>query len=92
MAGLLVDAKRRCDRAREQGRTRLPGDTAQQIRGRYNALLVEFFATHSPPRDGWRKGSYDRDAANLATALQDHAHEVLRFTTDLAVPFNNQPG
>ncbi len=92
MAGLLVDAKRRCDRAREQGRARLPGDTAQQIRGRYNALLVEFFATHSPPQGGWRKGSYDRDAANLATALQEHAHEVLRFTTDMAVPFDNNQG
>jgi len=89
MTGLLVDAKRRCDRAREQGRTRLPRGQAQQIRGRYNALLVEFFATHSAPIGGWRKGSYDRDAANLAAALRDHAHEVLRFTTDLAVPFDN---
>ncbi len=92
MAGLLVDAKRRCDRAREQGRDQLPRGQRQLVRARYDALVADFFAAHPPPPAGWRRGSYERDAHNLAVALRDHRHEVLRFVADLAVPFDNNQG
>lgn len=90
MAGLLVDAKRRCDRAREQGRAQLP--RGQFVRAHYDALVADFFTGHPSPAEGWPKGSYGRDAHNLAVALRDHRHEVLRFVADLAVPFDNNQG
>lgn len=62
------------------------------MRAGYDALVAEFFTAHPQPPDGWRKGSYDRDAHNLAVALHDHRHEVLRFVADLAVPFDNNQG
>ncbi len=92
MAGVLIDAKRRCDRAREQGRVLLPRGQQRLVRGRYDALLADFFDAHPKPARGWPKGSYDRDAHNLAVALRDHRHEVLRFVADLAVPFDNNQG
>ena len=92
MAGLLVDAKRRCDRAREQGRAQLPRGQRQFVRAHYDALVADFFTGHPSPAEGWPKGSYGRDAHNLAVALRDHRHEVLRFVADLAVPFDNNQG
>ncbi len=46
MAALLVDAKRRCDRAREQGRSQLPRGQRQLVRDRYDTILADYF---SPP-------------------------------------------
>jgi len=92
LACLLLDAKRRCERALGQGRAQLPAGQRRLVRSRYDALLDEFFAAHPAPAAGWPKGSYDRDAANLASALRDHRDEVLRFVADLAVPFDNNQG
>lgn len=92
MAALLVDAKRRCDRAREQGRSQLPRGQRQLVRDRYDAILADYFAANAAPSGGWPKGSYARDAANLAIALRDRRPDVLRFVADLAVPFDNNQG
>ena len=89
MAALLVDAKRRCDRAREQGRTELPRGQRQVVGERYDAILADYFDANTAPPRGWPKGSYARDAANLAIALRDRRPDVLRFVADLAVPFDN---
>jgi hypothetical protein len=89
MAALLVDAKRRCDRAREQGRSELPRGQRQLVRDRYDAILADYFAANAAPPGGWPKGSYARDAANLAIALRERRPDVLRFVADLAVPFDN---
>ena len=89
MVELLIDAKRRCDFSRYHARTRLARKQQQWLRARYDELLAEFFTTHPTPAGGWPKGSYDRDAHNLAVALRDHRHEILHFTRDLAVPFDN---
>lgn len=49
MAALLVDAKRRCDRAREQDRTELPRGQRRHVRDRYDAILADY---SSLPRHG----------------------------------------
>ena len=89
MVELLIDAKRRCDFSRYHARPRLARGQQQWVRARYDTLVAAFFAAYPTPADGWPKGSYDRDAHNLAVALRDHRDEVLRFTRDLNVPFDN---
>jgi transposase len=89
MIELLIDAKRRCDFSRFHDRPRLARRQQQWLRARYDELLTEFFTAHPTPADRWPKGSYDRDAHNLAVALRDHRHEILRFIGDLNVPFDN---
>ena len=89
MTALLVDAKHQCDRARHDDHPSLARGDRAKITRRYNMLIAGFFDAHPLPPGGWRKGSYDRDAHNLAVALRDRRHEILRFVTNLTVPFDN---
>lgn len=60
MVALLVDTKRRCDRAREQGWTELPSGQRRHVRDRYAANLADYYAANTAPAGGWPKGSYAR--------------------------------
>ena len=46
-------------------------------------------AVNPGPPSGRKANSLERDSYNLAVALRDHKDEVLRFTDDLRVPFDN---
>lgn len=89
MAGLLVDAKRRCDAARTAGAAELPERARVRLRANYDAIVsVALAANPDPPRDRRRTRS-EKIGYNLAVALRDHRDEVLRFSDDLTVPFDN---
>jgi transposase len=91
MAELLVEAKRKCDAARAAARGRLAAAERAAIRARYDAIVADALAVNPEPNRR-KRTKIERVGYNLAVALRDHAEEVLRFTADLAVPFDNNQG
>jgi len=70
--------------ARAAGRTRIPTKTARRLRKEWkHAVLVGLAAN---PRAEGRKQSKTR---NLLERCRDREVEILRFATDLTVPFTN---
>jgi transposase len=89
MAELLVDAKRRTDAARAAGRVEIPAHRRARIRANYDAIIAVALAANPEPPDNRKRTRTEKIGYNLAVALRDHKHEVLRFTEDLAVSFDN---
>jgi transposase len=90
MRELLLQIKAAAAQTRAGGATHLEPAQVQAFRARYDALLREGRAAHppSPPtgRSGRRKQS---PAYNLVLRLEKHAHQVLAFLYDIAIPFDN---
>ena len=66
----------------------------QQIFARYHAILDEGSAINpEAKREGARRGCIKpTPTINLLRRMREHADDVLRFVTDLRVPFTNNPG
>lgn len=93
MRDLLYDANRRTGAARAADQTRLTRHTRAAIQTRYRDIVAAAFAANSDPTDRAgqprKRDALERASHNLAIAFRDHETEILRFTTDLAVPFTN---
>ncbi len=76
------------DSARADGADQLDAATLHSIRVRYGQLVARGWAANPVPDFGKRSG-VNKTAANLLTRLDGHRADVLRFTVDFAVPFNN---
>jgi transposase len=86
MIDVLVTAKRHVDDARAAGAERLHPDVDAAIRARYDGHLAQGHAANpSPPG----RGAARSKAANLLARLDRHRDDVLRFTIDFRVPFDN---
>jgi len=99
MAALLIEAKWAVGRAVAAGADQLDPRRLDHYRARYQAIIDEGWRANPPPAavrtsaartSGDRAGRRRRSkAANLLARLDDHREEVLRFATDLGVPFDN---
>ncbi len=69
----------------------LPAGDVERLQDRYGTILREAEAAnpHRPRRPGTRGRVKQSPAYNLITRLRQHRDEVLRFITDLRVPFDN---
>jgi len=88
---LLCEANAAAQAARAAGFAALPGPMVEDFFARYDALLAEA-ARYHPRRTGppGRRGRVKQSPAyNLGVRLREHRHAVLRFLTDLRVPFDN---
>ena len=88
LADLLREAKRSVETARAAGHRHLDAATLHSIRVRYGQLVAKGFSANPAPETGKRSG-YEKKAFNLLTRLDRHRSDVLRFTVDFAVPFDN---
>lgn len=91
LIALLCEANEATCMARAAGLAALPGPMVEDFFTRYDALLAEGARCH-PRRTGppGRRGRVKQTPAyNLIGRLRDHRQEVLRFVTDLRVPFGN---
>ncbi len=88
LADLLKEAKHATETARANGADHLDAATLHSIRVRYGQLVAKGFATNPAPEIGKRRG-YEKKAYNLLVRLDTQRADVLRFTTDFAVPFDN---
>ena len=91
LIALLCEANAATHHARAAGFAALPGPMIDDFFMRYDALLAEGARCHprraGPPAS--RRRVKQTPAHNLVTRLQAHRDAVLRFVTDLHVPFDN---
>lgn len=87
LAETLRCAKRWTDDARAEGAHALPAEQLAAVRARYAGHVQQGLAAHPPPPLG-RKKKRPKVAA-LADRLDRCRDDVLRFATDLSVPFDN---
>lgn len=94
MIALLLAARDHCEAARADERTALSARRVRRIFTDYDAILVTAQAHHRPAtRHTKRRGRVKQTPAfNLIRRMREHATEVLRFVTDLRVPFTNNLG
>jgi transposase len=85
MADALLEAHRIAATARSQGRDRLTDDELRTIGRLYTGALARA-RTDNPDRDTSVLAGHAR---TLAARFTTHRAVILRFTTDLAVPFTN---
>jgi hypothetical protein len=88
LARLLVEAKHTVEAARATGADHLDAATLHSIRVRYGQLVAKGLAANPEPEVGKRSG-YEKKAFNLLVRLDGQRADVLRFTTDFDVPFDN---
>lgn len=85
MADTLVEAHRLACAARAEGREALTTDKLDTINRLYTGALARA-RTDNPATD---TSVLAEHARTLATRFETHREMILRFTTDLAVPFTN---
>jgi len=91
MIALLCEANTVVCEARVQGLTALPTSEVERLHAGYDAILAEAEARNPrcPRKPGTRGRVKQSPAYNLIARLRKHRNEVLRFITDLRVPFDN---
>lgn len=90
----LCYAREKCEVARRDGQAVLPCRLRQHIERRYAAILAHAQVCHpAQARTAPRRGRIKQSVAhNLIRRLTEHAPAVLRFVSDLTVPFTNNLG
>jgi transposase len=91
MIGLLIHARDRCEAARQDGRAALSERYIRRIFKDYAAILDAAQARNPRvERQTKRRGRVKQSPAfNLCRRMREHADAVLRFVTNLQVPFTN---
>ena len=90
LRSVLYEAKTTCDQARARGDTALTDTDLAAITTAYRAALGAALEATDPcvHRNANDKGIH-RSAQNLAAAFFEHQTEILAFTRNLEVPFDN---
>ena len=93
MIDVLIAARDTCAAA-PSGATALTPAQTKHVFARYHVVLAQGRANNpEAKREGTRRGRVKQTPAiNLLRRMHDHAAEVLRFVTDLRVPFTNNLG
>jgi len=91
MIALLCQANALVGEAQAQDFKALPTGNVERLRTRYDTILTEAEASNPPRphRPGTRGRVKQSPACNLIRRLREHRNEVLRFLTDLCIPFDN---
>lgn len=84
MAGVLLDANRAATDAREKGTDALDAPTLAGIRNRYLGALA-----HGTDENRGHSSELATKARTLITRFGRYEDMILRFATDLSVPFTN---
>ena len=94
MMGLLKRANQRCEAARQDDKGALSAWQIRRIRKDYERILTQAQARNPrATRHHKHRGRVKQTLAfNLISRLREHADAVLRFVTDLRVPFTNNLG
>ena len=88
LADLLVEAKHATERARAAAKDHLDATVLHSIRVRYGRLVAKGFAANPAPEVGKRSG-YEKKAFSLLVRLDGQRADLLRFTCDFNLPFDN---
>ena len=90
MAGLLSDTWHHVLEVKVNGQHHLDDQELVNIRANYRAIIDAGHEANPPPVPTGRRGRPKRSKAhNLLDRLDVHMNDVLRFTTDFSLPFDN---
>jgi transposase len=91
LIALLCEANDATIAARAAGLEALPAQVVEDLFTRYDSILADgaFFHPQRLPPPGSRRRVKQTPAYNLVARLRTHRDEVMRFVTDLRVPFDN---
>jgi|GEM_PF-2272615 len=91
MIALLCQTNALVGEDQDQDLETLPARNVEHLRIRYDTILTEAAAGNPPrPRRPGTRGRVKQSPAyNLIRRLREHRSEVLRFLTELRVPFDN---
>jgi transposase len=84
MADTLLNAKDAAEQARAEGLGALPARTLARIRNRYLGALA-----HGRTHNTGRRGPLAEEAGKLIRRFERYEDMILRFATNLVVPFSN---
>ena len=91
LIAVLLEMKQAADEAREKGQLGVAADRRKKLEGQYDKWVSAGLKAH--PEELRRKGRRGRvkqsAETNLLRRLRDKREEVLRFFSDLEVPFDN---
>jgi transposase len=87
---LLGRMKRAAEQARAAGQAGVVEARVERYRARYRELLTIGLARNPPAGGGGRRGRVKQSkATNLVRRMQEQEEAVVRFLTDVRVPFDN---
>jgi transposase len=91
MIDILIQSRDHCEAARQAGKTALSAWRIRRIFRDYSAILDRALIRNPrAERQHKRRGRLKQSIAfNLINRMREHADAVLRFVTDLRVPFTN---
>ncbi len=92
MNELLTEMKKYTDECKEQIKD-LDFEQVKALEERFNAVVIKGIEENppslNPQKKGTRGASPKTKARNLLERFMEHKKEILRFLTDLKVPFEN---
>ena len=88
MTALLIEMKLAGERARAAGNKAIDKLALADYLARYDTIVDEAFSLNLEPV-GRERDSLEKESFNLAVALRDRKDDIVRFATDLRVPFTN---
>ena len=88
LTALLIEMKLAADAARAAGTKKLTKKSLGVFFDRYDALVEEALSVNPDPSNRARD-ALERESFNLAVAFRDRKADIVRFATDLRVPFTN---
>jgi transposase len=90
MATLLSETWKQVLAAKAAGRTRLPAGQIERINTAYRQIIAAGHDTNPAPTATGKRGRPKRTkTGNLLNRLNTHQTDVLRFTTNFDIPFDN---
>jgi len=92
MITLLLDAKAAVDQAIERGDSGLDPSVLHSIKVRYGRLVAKGWSANKDTAVGNEGKWYQNTAVNLLGRLDTYRDDVLRFSIDFDVPFDNNQG
>lgn len=89
MTALLIEMKVGGESVRAAGGDRIDESNLEAFLARYDRVIDVAFAVNPDPSSGRARDYLEKESYNLAVALRDRKDDIVRFATDLRVPFTN---
>lgn len=89
MTALLLEMKLCGEQVRSAGGNRIDEKTLAVFFARYDNVVEEAFSANPEPLRGRARDYLEKESFNLAVALRDRKDDIVRFASDLRVPFTN---
>ena len=88
MTALLLEMKLAGEKARDEGKISIKTHILASLLARYDTISQLALSANQAPI-GVKRNNLEKESYNLAFAMGKYRDEILRFATDLRVPFSN---